>query len=111
MVASLILSITLGAGGGIEGPSCTAREPQLQVVRRPIPVNYPIDDPVRNQAVGVVVIEVAVGANGKAAKVTPICNTAGSRAVKAAVRAARTWVFGAPAHTVGQLEVRFTVES
>ena len=108
MIASLILAAA-SLGSPAESPACAAREPQLQVIRRPTPVNYPIDDPTRKLGVGVVVLEIEVGEGGKAEKITTVCDTAGAPAVRAASHAVRSWQFSAPAHTVGQLELRFTV--
>ena len=107
MIASLILvAVSLSSPAG--SSACAAREPQLQVIRRPIPVHYPIDDPTRKQGVGIVVLEIEVGEGGKAEKIATVCDTAGARAVRAAEQAVRTWQFNAPVHTVGQLELRFT---
>ena len=107
MIASLIL-VAVSLSSPVESSACAAREPQLQVIRRPIPVNYPIDDPTRKQAVGVVVFEIEIGEGGKAEKITTICDTTGASAVRAASRAVRSWQFIASAHTVGQIELRFT---
>jgi len=108
MIGSLILVAASISSLPADSSACAAREPQLQVIRRPIPVRYPIEDPTRKQLVGVVVLEIEVGKNGNAAKITTICSTADPQAVRAATQAVRTWQFRAPAHTVGQLELRFT---
>jgi TonB family protein len=93
-----------------ETSACAAHEPQLQVIRRSIPVRYPIDDPTRKEPGGVVVLEIEVGEHGEAMKVTTVCSTTGPRSVRAARQAIRAWQFGAPAHATGQLELRFTAE-
>jgi len=108
VIAQLVL-VAASIGSPAAAPfTCVAREPQLEVIRRPIPVNYPIDDPAREQPIGVVVLEIEVGEHGKAARITEVCSTAGARAVRSATHAVRTWQFSAPAHTIGQLEIRFT---
>jgi outer membrane biosynthesis protein TonB len=109
MIASLVLAAALIGDPAATTSVCAAHEPQLQVIRRPIPANYPIDDPTGKQPVGVVVLEIEVGEHGNAAKISAVCDTAGARAVRAAKHAVGAWQFGAPAHTVGQIEVRFTV--
>ena len=108
MIGPLIF-VAVSIGSLPAGSSaCAAREPQLEVVRRPIPVRYTIEDPTHKQAVGVVVFEVKVGEHGKVAKIATVCSTAGPQAARAAVQAVRTWQFRAPAHSIGQLELRFT---
>ncbi len=108
MIGPLILVAASIGSLPADNSACAAREPQLEVIRRPIPVRYPIESPTRKLPVGVVVLEIEVGQQGKATKITTVCSTAGPQASHAATRAVRTWQFSAPAHTVGQLEVRFT---
>jgi hypothetical protein len=108
MIAPLILIAASFGNPTAAASACAAREPQLQVTRRPIPVNYPIDDPTGKQSVGVVVLEIEVGEHGKAKRIGAVCATAGAQAVRAAERAVRAWQFSAPEHTVGQLELHFS---
>ena len=108
MLAQLIL-VAASIGSPAAAPTtCVAREPQLQVIGRSIPVNYPIEDAESKLPEGVVVLEIEVGEHGRAEKIALVCDTVGPKGVRAAEHAVRKWQFSAPAHAVGQLELRFT---
>jgi TonB family protein len=110
VIATLILAAVSIGSPVVETPTCAAREPQLEVISRPrsVPASYPIDDPTRKQAEGVVVLEIEVGDHGKPVNIAVVCDTAGARAVRAAKHAVREWQFSAPAHIIGQVELHFT---